>query len=447
MSRCFKMNMWRLLLSLLSALLCALLVLAAYGYWGLDEKTATKTDIAGTGKEPSLATITQGAYLAKQANCMGCHTARGGAEYAGGRVMQSEFGNFITPNITPDKKTGIGEWSADDFWNALHNGKGKRGQLLYPAFPFANYTHITRADSDAMYAYFQTLTPIAQTNAPHDLAFPYSQRAAISVWRALFFRPGELKPETNQSLSWNRGAYLVRGLGHCSACHSARNQLGANQGSADISGGEMAGILWYAPSLVSKQELNLPAMPAAELDALLKHGANQHRSVVGPMAEVVKNSLQYWSDGDIAAMREYLQAQKQVVSADPDLLDRSLQRAQVSDEELSRLLERGQKIYVKHCAECHGRDGEGRPGVYPALKGNATLQMSSVTNPVRIILVGGFAPNTAGNSRPYGMPPFAPFLDDTEVALVMTYIRNSWGNKGSVISPSEVNPYRTAPLD
>lgn len=447
MSRRLNMSLWRLLATILGLLLCALLAIAAYGYWGLDDKSGGKVSASTSGKDASLSTITQGAYLAKQANCMGCHTARGGAEYAGGRVMQSEFGNFITPNITPDKKTGIGEWSADDFWNALHNGKGKHGQLLYPAFPFVNYTHITRADADAIYAYFQSIAPVEQINAPHELAFPYNQRAAISLWRALYFRPGELKPETNQSLSWNRGAYLVRGLGHCSACHSTRNQFGASQGSGDLNGGEMARIHWYAPSLVSKAELNLPAMPAAELDALLKHGANQERAVVGPMAEVVKNSLQYWQDEDIAAMRDYLQGQKQVAAADQDLLDRSLQRPQVSNEELTRLLERGQKIYGKHCAECHGRDGEGRAGVYPALKGNNALQMATVTNPVRIILAGGFAPTTSGNARPYGMPPFAPFLDDTEVALVMTYIRNSWGNKGTVVTPSEVNPYRTAPLD
>ncbi len=447
MSKRLNINVWRLLVSVFALLLILLFAFAAYGYWRLDENSTQTPSTSSTSKEVSLATITQGAYLAKQANCLGCHTARGGAEYAGGRVMQSEFGNFITPNITPDKKSGIGEWSADDFWNALHNGKGKHGQLLYPAFPFVNYTHITRADADAMYAYFQTVTPVAQANAAHELAFPYNQRFAISLWRALYFRPGELKPETNQSLNWNRGAYLVRGLGHCSACHSARNQFGANQGSADLSGGEMARIHWYAPSLVSKEELNLPAMPAVELDALLKHGANQQRTVVGPMVEVVKNSLQYWNDSDIAAMREYLQAQKQLVSADQDLIDRSLQRPQVSHEELQRLLDHGQKIYLKHCAECHGRSGEGRVGIYPALKANTAVQLASVTNPVRIILVGGFAANTQGNSRPYSMPPFAPFLDDTEVALVMTYIRNSWGNKGSVISPSEVNPYRTAPLD
>ncbi len=441
-----KFSLKRLVLGVFAVLVLSLLVLAAYGYWGVDDKSSPRSSPDGESS-PTLAQITQGAYLAKQANCMGCHTARGGAVYAGGRVMQSEFGNFITPNITPDLKTGIGKWSADDFWNALHSGKGKDGRLLYPAFPYPNYTHITRADADAMYVYFQSLTPVVQSNASHDLAFPYNQRVAISLWRAVYFRPGELKPEPNQSLNWNRGAYLVRGLGHCSACHSARNQFGANQGSNDFSGGEMARIHWYAPSLVSKDELNLPAIPAAQLDALLKHGANQQRAVSGPMAEVVKNSLQYWQDSDIAAMREYLQAQPQSSNAAQDLLDRSLQRPQLSQEELQRLLDHGQKIYLKHCAECHGRGGEGRAGVYPALKGNAAIQMTSVTNPVRIILAGGFAPDTAGNSRPYGMPPFAPFLDDSEVALVMTYIRNSWGNKGSVISPSEVNPYRTAPLD
>lgn len=447
-------RMWKILLALLLLLLLSLFALGWYGYAlgdsyasaaltvsSQDQKTQNETKSAPT------TVLERGAYLVRIGDCMACHTTRGGAAFAGGRVMQSEFGQFVTPNITSDKKTGIGEWSAQDFWNALHNGKGRDGRLLYPSFPFVNYTHVSREDADAMYAYLQSQPAVVQKNAEHSLAFPYNQRPALALWRAMYFKPGTLTYQSQQSTEWNRGAYLVRGLAHCSACHSTRNSLGANQGSADFSGGEMAEIRWYAPSLQSKNELNLPNWSEQEVTQLLVRGNNLKSTVAGPMAEVVQQSLQYLSEPDARAIATYLRALPQQAHSAPDLLDRAIARPTVSKEQMLQIMERGEKIYKAQCLDCHGKAGEGVPGIYPALQGNAALQTSSLSNPIRLILAGGFAPATSLNPRPYSMPPLAPVLDDGEVATVLTYIRNAWGNKGDVVSPSEVNPYRTAALD
>jgi len=168
--------------------------------------------------------IARGSYLARAGNCMACHTARGGSPYAGGRAIATPFGDIYSPNLTPDMETGIGDWSPGDFWRAMHNGKSKDGSFLYPAFPYPNYTRVTRADADAMFAYFRTLAPVYRANQQHRLRFPYNQRGLLAVWRALYFRPGVYRPDSGRTIEWNRGAYLVQGLGHCGACHTQANQ-------------------------------------------------------------------------------------------------------------------------------------------------------------------------------------------------------------------------------
>ncbi|MFZ6817304.1 c-type cytochrome [Undibacterium sp. Ji22W] len=442
----------KFILLFLTLAVVTILLLAWYGYRVGDtyQSASNTSELAPTGLGSSNlvneSVLERGAYLVKLGDCMACHTARGGASFAGGRIMQSEFGQFITPNITPDKQTGIGSWTAEDFWNAMHNGQGKDGRLLYPAFPFPNYTHVTRTDADAMFAYLQTQAPVTQKNASHQLGFPYSLRGTLAIWRAFYFEPGVLPAQSSQSLEWNRGAYLVRGLGHCSACHSSRNSLGANRGSDDFSGGEMAGLLWYAPSFTAKEELNL-SVTTTDIAQLLQHGVNASSSVNGPMAEVVKESLQYLTDQDAQAIASYLHALPQQKQNTPDMFDQALARSSVSKEQMQDIMLRGETIYRAQCIDCHGKQGEGKTGIYPALIGNRSIQMPNISNAVRVILAGGFSPATRANPRPYSMPPFAPFLDDTEVALVLTYIRNAWGNQGSVIGASEINPYRTAALD
>jgi mono/diheme cytochrome c family protein len=202
---------------------------------------------------PTPAQIQRGQYLARAGNCIACHTKRGGEPYAGGLGVRTPFGTVYSTNITPDAKTGIGTWSSAHFWRAMHNGRSKDGRLLYPAFPYPNYTQITREDSDAIFAFLWSLPPAEQIKRPHDLRFPYNNQLALAVWRALFFEPESFQPDNSKSAQWNRGAYLVRGLGHCVACHSSRNMFGATSEKLELSGGLIPMQGWYAPSLSSSK--------------------------------------------------------------------------------------------------------------------------------------------------------------------------------------------------
>ena len=385
--------------------------------------------------------IVRGAYLAKAGNCMECHTPRGSPAYAGGRAIHTPFGAVMAPNITSDRVTGIGNWSADDFWRALHNGKSKDGRLLYPAFPYTSYTKTTRADADAMYAFFQTVPAISRDNLPHQLRFPYDQQIALAAWRALYFRPGVWRDDSGQSVAWNRGAYLVNGLGHCSACHSSRNQFGATGDS--LSGGMIPMLEWYAPSLTSNTETGLGDWDNAHVVQLLKTGVSPRASASGPMAQVVTNSLQHLTDGDLGAMTEYLKSLPAEPSPKP-MAALSPQAARSAEAQLKM----GSELYQTHCIDCHQANGSGIAPAYPALAGNRSLTTTTVpVNAIRLVINGGFAPGTAGNPRPYGMPAFGAVLGDVEVAAVVSYLRNSWGNTASMVSVNDVNRYRGVPLD
>lgn len=376
--------------------------------------------------------IERGAYLARAGNCLGCHTAPGGAAGAGGRAMDTPFGTIYTSNLTPHANTGLGQWSADDFWQALHQGRSRDGRLLYPAFPYTNYTRVTRDDADALWAWLQTLAPVDRPNRPHALRFPYDTQAALFAWRALYFRPGVYRPDDSQSADWNRGAYLVQGLGHCSACHAPRNALGASSDPDALAGGPMPVQNWYAPSLASPHEGGVADWAIADIVALLRDGINAQASVTGPMAEVVFASTQYLTTADLQAMASYLKSL-------PPTASLKTESAGMQDE-LRR--ERGARLYADHCADCHGERGEGRPGVWPALAGNRAVVMDSPANVVRMVLGGGYAPATRGNPRPYGMPPFAAALSDDDVALVVSHIRGHWGNQATPVGQVDVQRLR-----
>lgn len=428
----------RLLHSLIAGLTLLLLLAGWLALAGRDDAAAP----ARAGTFSAEQQRSRGAYLALAADCMACHTARGGAPYAGGRLLATPFGAMYTPNITPDRTHGIGNWSAEDFWRALHHGVSKDGRLLYPAFPYTNYTRMSREDSDALYAYLQTLAPASASNLPHQLRFPYNQQLLLAGWRALYFRPGVYRADAGKSVEWNRGAYLVQGAAHCSACHSPRNWLGASEGET-LTGALLPMQGWYAPSLTATQEAGLQHWPQEHIVQLLKTGVsvngNTSASVSGPMAEVVSRSLQHLNDADLRAMAQYLQSLPVSASAAPQ-----------SDETrvvLPAFLAAGEKLYRQHCADCHGNAGQGQAPAYPALAGNRALTMEPTVNPIRMVLNGGFAPATGGNPRPYSMPPFGPVLSDVEVAQVLTYVRASWGNQASPVSASDVNRYRSVPLD
>jgi mono/diheme cytochrome c family protein len=383
------------------------------------------------------ANIARGAYLARAGDCMACHTARGGTPYAGGRALATPFGTLYAPNITPDDTTGIGAWTADDFWHALHNGTALGGRLLYPAFPYTNTTKVTRDDADALYAYLRSLAPVHQPNRRHALRFPYDLQIVLAGWRLLYFKPGVYAPQPMHTADWNRGAYLVEGLGHCAACHSPRNGLGAT--GTRLSGGQIPTTGWYAPALDADNEAGLGNWDQAHIVQLLRTGVAPRGAVFGPMAEVVNQSLQYLTDADAQAMAVYLKslpaapAPRHTVSVPDDVM------------------QAGRQLYGHHCADCHGADGRGTSvagnPAYPPLAGNGALTMPDPVNAIRIVLNGGFPPATGGNPRPFGMPPHSPQLDDAEVAAVVTYVRNSWGNAAPAVTAPEVNRWREVPVD
>ena len=418
--------MKRALKWLMGALL--VLVAAAALVWVLNVRD--ESDIRDVAANPAGAElIARGAYLARAGNCMACHTPRGGEPYAGGRAIETPYGAVYTSNLTPDEKSGIGSWSPAHFWRAMHNGRSKDGRLLYPAFPYTSYTQVTRSDSDALFAYLRSLPAVFKPNHAHTLRFPFDSQAALAVWRALYFKPGVHQPDPIRSAEWNRGAYLVQGLGHCSACHSARNALGATTAGLDLAGGLIPMQNWYAPSLASPHEAGVADWDRGDIVSLLKDGVSKRGSVSGPMAGVVLGSTQYLTPDDLSAMAQYL---KEL----PPSTASPLSAAEATGSAA------GAKLYEQHCAGCHGLKGDGVPNAYPALAGNRAVTMEQTSNLVQIVLHGGFAPATQGNPRPFGMPPFVLVLKDIEIAAVLTHLRQSWGNQASSVTALEVNRIR-----
>jgi mono/diheme cytochrome c family protein len=364
-----------------------------------------------------------------------CHTERGGPSYAGGRPLETPFGTVYASNLTPDAETGIGRWSAANFRRALHEGRSRDGRLLYPVFPYPHMTRVTGADADALFEYLRSLPAVNKPNRPHRLRWPYDTQGALAVWRALYFRPEKHVDDPARTPEWNRGAYLVQGLGHCGACHSARNALGGTRDIMDFSGGLIPMQNWYAPSLASSGEAGVADWSIEDIAQLLGTGRSPRGTVLGPMAQVVLHSTQYLEPADLRAMAVFLKSLPPM-PGDTDPREVPLPSAAA--------LDRGGKLYERHCASCHGANGEGVRGAYPPLAGNRAVTMPVTANLVQVVLNGGFPPATRGHPRPFGMPPFATTLSDADVATVITYIRASWSNKASPVSELAVTQQRSS---
>ncbi|HEY0914693.1 MAG TPA: cytochrome c [Solimonas sp.] len=374
--------------------------------------------------------IEQGRYLARAGNCIACHTQAGQAPYAGGRRIGTPFGDVFSTNLTPDPETGLGAWTPGEFWRAMHHGRSRDGRLLYPAFPYTSYTRVSRQDSDAIFAYLQSLSPVAAARQEPELRFPYNTQLALRAWRALYFRPGEHREQAQRTPEWNRGAYLVEGLGHCNACHTARTALGGIDMARNYGGGPIPTLGWEAPPLAAAQPMS--DAEAADMAELLQAGTSRRGVATGPMAEVVFHSLQYLQTADIDAMVTYIRSLPPVGDAPAP------RRPRVSAAREAELMRSGEPIYRQHCADCHGQQGEGRDHVYPALAGNRMLTGASAGNAIRSVLMGGYGPSTARHPQPHGMPSFAQRLTPEEIAAVLTYARGSWGNEAAAVSPVEV---------
>ena len=386
------MRFWIAIAGLTSGILCALPAAAA--------ATAEGTQ--------SIAQ--RGAYLAAAGDCVSCHTADAGKPFAGGYRINTPFGDLLAPNITPDPDTGIGRWSAEDFYRALHQGVNRHGQDMYPAMPYTFYTRVTRADSDAIFAYLQTVPAVRNAVEVNHLNFPFNQRWTMAGWRELFFTEGTFAPDARKSASWNRGAYLVESLGHCSACHSPRDVLGGIEQKHQYTGADIDG--WFAPNLSSNLHVGLGSWTAQEIASYLKTGARPGTTTAfGPMAEVVHNSTSQLTDADLAAMGEYL---KSLPPESPLRAARAVpQQSQV----------RGASLYMDHCSACHQAKGRGMTGIFPPLAGNGAVIARDPGNVLQAILKG--IPMRNGY---VAMPSFASQLNDQQVADVANYVRTSWGN-------------------
>jgi mono/diheme cytochrome c family protein len=420
------------------ALVLLVMVLIA-GVWLSQRHTPASTSpedpaIAATLKDPRV--IAKGRYLAAAGDCVSCHTARGGALYAGGRMLPTPFGNIPAPNITPDGDTGIGAWTFNDFWRAMHEGVGRNGELLYPAFSYTSFTKVTRDDAIALFAYLRSLPAVRQRNAPLELRFPYSMRSTLAVWRAMYFKAGVYRADASQSASWNRGAYLVQSLGHCNECHATRDAWGGLNGRAMLTGGLIPEQDWYAPDLSTQTNGGLQGWSRQDIIDVLKTGQAAKGAAIGPMADVVAHSTQHLHDDDLQAIADYLLS---LPARTPAATHASVDGRSLAD--------RGHAIYEERCADCHGKDGAGVASVYPPLDGNASVVEPTGVNATRIVLLGGFPPVTAGNPRPYSMPPYAQQLSDADVAAVVTYIRQAWSNHASAVQERDVAVYRHTPIE
>ena len=356
------------------------------------------------------AQVTRGQYLAQAGDCISCHTAKNGAPFAGGYRLDTPFGYLLAPNITPDADTGIGSWSADDFYRAMHEGVNKRGEYLYPAMPYDFYTKLTREDSDAIYAYLRTLKPVRNAVDVNHLRFPFNQRLSMAAWRELYFTARTYESDPAKSPAWNRGAYLVEGLGHCSACHSPHNQLGGIEKDKEFTGAGIDG--WFALNLTSDIAAGLGTWTAAEIATYLKSGTYAGKTtVLGPMAEVVRNSTSHLTDADLAAMAEYLKS----VPADSTL--------RAGRQILYPERQHGASVYLSYCSGCHQADGKGVAGKFPPLAGNPVVSAQDPGNVFRVILGG--IPQRPGYAA---MPGFAAQLSNQQIADLVNYLRASWGN-------------------
>jgi mono/diheme cytochrome c family protein len=425
--------MRRALLVMLVLLAIAAAVLAAL-VWAMNFSGQRIRD-AAPSTPPAREQVARGAYLARAGNCMLCHTERGGASYAGGRPLATPFGTVYASNITPDAATGIGTWSAAHFRRALHEGRSRDGRLLYPVFPYTHMTRVSEADADALFDYLRSLPPVARPNRLHRLRWPYGTQAALAIWRTLYFRAEKHIEDPARTPEWNRGAYLVQGLGHCGACHTARDAFGGQRGGMDLSGGLIPMQNWYAPSLASPTEAGVADWSVEEIAQLLATGTSPRGTVLGPMAEVVLHSTQYLEPADVRAMAVYLKSLPQTAT---DTDPREVPRPS------TLVLERGGKLYKDHCASCHGDKGQGVPDAYPPLAGNRAVMQGETSNLVQVVLHGGFPPATRGQPRPFGMPPFATVLSDADVAAVITYIRSSWKNRAAPVSELAVGQQRSS---
>ena len=346
---------------------------------------------------------------------------------AGGLGLRTPFGVIYSPNITSDKDTGIGNWTGDQFYRAMHDGIDDEGSNLYPAFPYPWFRLISREDDDAILAFLKTTPAVKYTPPKNDLRFPLNFRPMVKGWNLLYLGGHDFSSDAGQSSEWNRGAYLVNGPGHCSGCHTQKNAFGADESERRLQGGNLD--TWIAPDLTANDRTGLGNWSVDDIAEYLGTGRNAHAGAGGPMADVITYSSSLMSDADRHAIAVYLKTQ----AASPNL---------AHDPPDAGTMRRGAAIYSDACASCHLEDGVGQPRYFPPLGHNAVLQQADPIGLEHLILAGSRIGTSPSRPSPLTMPSFAWKLTDQEIADVATYLRNSWGNQAAIVSATDVRNAR-----
>ncbi|WP_136660854.1 cytochrome c [Nitratireductor sp. XY-223] len=370
-----------------------------------------------------------GYYQSVLGDCSGCHTKAGGALLAGGDPIETPFGTIVPPNITPDVETGIGRWSLEDFRGAMHRGIGRGGKRLYPAMPYPYYALMPQRDVDALWTWLQTVPPVSNAVEANLLPFPFNEREAMAGWNEINFRPGPFQRDPDRSDQWNRGAYLVRGPGHCAACHSPKNVTGGDVADRYLQGALLQG--WFAPEITGDAWRGLGGWSEEEIVAYLATGTSGRAVASGPMREVIEASTSKMKNDDLRAIATYLKSLAGSDGARPTPVAADNPR-----------MVAGGAVYRDNCAACHGTDGDGARNLIPALAGSAAVQQEMTDTLARVVIEGVQGASSDKAPTAPAMPALGWRLSDAEVADVLTYIRNSWGNAAAEVEARSVEDVR-----
>lgn len=414
-----------------SRLMAAALTAATLLLAGCGESVAPVNPTA-TGVPKTMTSadqITRGRYLTKAADCAACHTATNGAPFAGGVELASPFGKFYGTNITPDKDVGIGKWSADEFYRALHDGVTP-SRHLYPSMPYTSYRSMTRADSDAIYAYLMQQKPAKVANREPELKFPYNMRFGVRFWNMVFLTDGLPDASQGQSESWQRGRYLSNAMGHCAECHTPRNLPGQLSRARPLQGAALGRVA--APD-ITPAGLAARGWTSADLQSFLSTGMAPQGSAYGEMFPVVHLSTQYLTKDDTAAIATYLLGDTPPA---PKPLPAPMPAAD------SAKLDGGRQVYLAVCAGCHGRAGEGKPHVAVSMSGNSTVRNADPHNLIVSMLDGIEAQRFPGTESMQKMPGFAATLNDNELSQLSNYLRATWGGQAADVTEDQVRKLR-----
>jgi mono/diheme cytochrome c family protein len=419
-------------------ILILLLILIAAGSWVWFRSTEPNISDPPPGllsmltepipNGPNADLIRRGRYLTIAGDCVSCHTSRGGRPFQGGLGLETPFGIIYSANLTSDRDNGIGAWTPEQFFRALHDGVAPGGKHLYPALPYPHFTIVSRPETDAILTFLKTVPPVHYAQPTNRLPFPIDIRASLIGWNALNFSPHAFRGNPAMSPHWNRGAYLIEGLEHCGACHTPKNALGAEQNDQAYRGAVIEN--WVAPDLTGNPRTGLGRWSLSDIVQYLRTGRNTHANASGLMGEVVAYSTSLLSNSDLTAIATYLKSLPASPALSSPAPDASAMRA-------------GSAVFFDACTACHLAAGKGQPGMFPPLRGSAVAQQNDATGVIRLILAGTRTAPTRSHPSFQSMPSLAWKLTDQEVADVATYVRNSWGNRAPPVDAHKVAAIRS----